>query len=86
MTDNMEIERFLEDRNRAFEETDYEWAAKRLPPGTHEFTVKIAFHKARFACVQCSDEKRRDSQKFLFTNGLKDLAGNRVRMDDPLPE
>ncbi len=82
----MDMERFLEGRQMAFENDDFEWAAKRLPPGLHPFTVKTMFHQARYADVATSRTKRLDSQKFLFTNGLKDLNGNRVRMDDPLPE
>ena len=71
-------------RNKAFENDDLSWAREMLPGASSPYVVEMAFHKARIACMDVSDKKRRESIKWLADRGLGDALGRPVRHDDPL--
>ena len=84
MNDN-ELQKFLSERNAAFESDDLEWVAKKISGASSPRVVEMAFHKARLECVDVSEAKRRESQKWLADHGFNDMFDNPVSVSDPLP-
>ena len=76
----------IDDRNRAFESDDYAWAAKIMRDASSFEVVKMAFHKARYECLNVSKGKRLESQKWLAENGVKSVNGDPVAIGDDLPK
>jgi len=80
-----DLDQFLIERNKAFEEDELSWAAKILPNASHPRVVEMAFHKARFECFDTSTTKRLESRDWLAANGLTRLNGQPVLPSTPLP-
>lgn len=85
MQSDTDIAEFVRERDVAMETDDIFWAAKMLPDASSPNVVEIAFHKARMQTLSVSENKRRESLKWLADRGLNDLMGAPVRHNDPLP-
>ena len=79
-------EQFRAERNHAFETDDVTYYRREVDPKIMPGLAVWAFHKARYDCTDVSDEKRRESQRYLITNRLNDIHGNPVKIGDPLPK
>lgn len=70
------LKKFFEERNKAFEEGDLEWARRNMPfTPSSDWVVEAAFHKARAGCEAISLAKRRESVAWLKANGSQMLPG-----------
>lgn len=78
------MKKLIKERNAAFESDDFDWA-RRTINNSHPEVVEAGFHKARYECVDVSDAKRLESQKWLADRKLKRLLGGVVQHGDPLP-
>jgi hypothetical protein len=76
----------LAERNTAFENDDFEWAARILPTPSHPIVVIAAFHKARYECTAVSDKKRLESQSWLAGYNATRFGGLPIAIGDPLPD
>jgi len=86
MAEAVSVQAWVDRRNLAFESGDLLWAARVLPKGARHTVIEMAFHKARFDCLDVSDEMRRESQQWLAENNVKSLHGKAVAVGDPLPK
>lgn len=72
MSNLSKLDRFLAERNKAFETDDLEWARRNLPfKPSSPIVAEIAFHKARATCEAVSSKKRQESVSWLVTRGYK---------------
>jgi hypothetical protein len=72
MSNKAKLAAFLEERNKAFETDDLEWARRNLPfKPSAPIVVEIAFHKARATCGAASSTKRQESVNWLVSRGYK---------------
>lgn len=70
------VDKFIAERNRAFEADDLEWARKHMPfKPSSDVVPEIAFHKARAGCAQVSPAKRQASYAWLTERGYSMLPG-----------
>jgi hypothetical protein len=81
-----EIAAFVKERDAAMEADDLEWAAKMMPDASSPIVIEMGFHKARIQVLSVSEQKRRESMKWLADRGLTDQFGSPVHHDDPLPK
>jgi hypothetical protein len=81
-----EFQKAIEERNRAFETDDLEWAKVMIPNASCPLVVEMAFHKARYECKHVSAVKRRESQVWLIENHVKRMTGDFVFPGEPLPK
>jgi hypothetical protein len=64
------VKEHLEERDRAFENDDVDWARRLLPDNASHEAVELAFHRARAECTSISPEKRAESKWWLVARGL----------------
>ena len=75
----------LAERDRVLNELDLEGARKILKTSSPDEVVLLSSHTARLECLNISDAKRRESQKWLADRGYKSLKGEPVIYGAPLP-
>lgn len=79
------MNKFIKERNRAFETGDLNWARSIIPYEASDEVIEIAFHKARYECTQVSDARRLESQKWLVERNMRRITGEPIALGDPLP-
>ena len=79
------MNKFILERNVAFENDDFLWAGRMLPDSFSARVALTAFHKARYECPDISVGKRRESQKWLADRGLRTTYYQKVIYGDDLP-
>ena len=81
-----ELDEYIAQRNRAFENDDLDWAREKLKRDTCDEVVTMAFHKARLHCTAITDTARIRSRDWLAERELTDGYGQPITKDTPLPE
>lgn len=86
MANLVDVDRYVAERNAAFESDDLDWARRALSEIDGQMALEIVFHKTRYHCPDVSLQKRMESQRWLALHNFADMHGRDVVDGDPLPQ
>jgi hypothetical protein len=84
--DRSAIEEFLEARNKAMLEMDFDFLRNHVGRPMSDEMCELTLHKARYSCTSLPAEARHASAKWLRERGYHGLGGEVILPEGQLPE